>query len=331
MSNTFVRDKELQVGRFIQRNLDIMHERAPIPLKEFLSADRRSPWITQEGGIELFDAQAWAFVHYLMYADEGRNAQKVNRFNRLLHDGMAEDAAIKEAFGDMAPYYEGMRLYVTRRVFGFSRIQASLDLPSEAFAARSLSQGESAVRRGELLVAMGRPVEARMLAVEATKADPTLPGPWEIEAALLDRDGKSDEAKAAYAKAVDAGSKGAYVHYRLAQLEWVPNPDEAQRERLVARLQAARELEPDRAQTLSFLAEVLSAQGKNEEAVQLAVEAVKNEPAETYHRIALARVLWNAHDVEQAVKIARSALQTADTDEERKQVQEFLDFAAKGR
>ncbi len=183
--------------------------------------------------------------------------------------------------------------------------------------------------RGELLVAMGRPVEARAFAAEAAKADPALPGPWEIEAALLDADGRRDEARAAFAKAVEAGSKNAYVHYRLAQLEWVPNPDAAQRERLVARLEAARALDPGRALTLSFLAEVLSGQGKHEEALPLAIQAVKSEPAETYHRMALARVLWNAHQPDEAIRVAQSALQTADTDEEKKEVQQFLDFAAR--
>ncbi len=60
MSNTIVREKELHVGRLMQGNLDEMRQRAPIPLNEFLSADRRSPWVTQENSIRLFDAQAWA-------------------------------------------------------------------------------------------------------------------------------------------------------------------------------------------------------------------------------------------------------------------------------
>jgi tetratricopeptide (TPR) repeat protein len=216
-------------------------------------------------------------------------------------------------------------------VFPFARIPVSLDLRAEAFAARTLSPAEAAAVRGELLVTMGRPVEARAFAAEAAKADPSLPGPWEIEAALLDREGKRDEAKAAYARAVEAGSKNAHVHYRLAQLEWVPNPDTAQRERLVARLQTARELEPGNAHTLSFLAEALSSQGKHQEAAELAVQAVKIDPSETYHRMALARILWNAHEVDQAVKVAQSALQTAGTDEEKKQVQDFLELAGRTR
>ena len=51
MSNTFVREKELHVGRPMQGNLDVMRERAPIPLAEFLAADRSSRWLTQETGI----------------------------------------------------------------------------------------------------------------------------------------------------------------------------------------------------------------------------------------------------------------------------------------
>jgi tetratricopeptide (TPR) repeat protein len=329
MSNTVVHEKELHVGRLMKQNVQIMRERAPIPLPEFLAADRRSPWVTQEGRIDLFDAQAWALVHYLMFGEEGRNGPKMNRFNRLLHDGVAEDAAIKEAFGDLTPYFQATRTYVTRPVFPFARIPVSLELRSEAFATRRLSPAEAAAMRGDLLVAMGRPVEARAFAAEAAKADPSLPAPWEIEAALLDREGKRDEAKEAYAKAVEAGSKNGHVHYRLAQLEWVPSPDAAQRDQLVARLQAARELDPANGFTLSFLAEALSSQGKHEEAAKLAVEAVKIDPSETYHRLALARILWNARQVEQAVKVAQSALQTADTDEEKKQVQQFLDFAAK--
>jgi tetratricopeptide (TPR) repeat protein len=329
MSNTVVREKELHVGRLIQWDLDTMRSRTPIPLNQFLSADRGSPWVTLQDRITQFDAQAWALIHYLMFGEEGRNAGRVDRFNRLLHEGVAEEAALKEAFGDMKPYYEGMQSYVRQRAFSYTRIPVSLELHAEAFPTRALSDAESAVRRGEFLVAMGRPVEARAFAAEAAKADASLPGPWEIEAALLDADGKRDEAKSAYAKAVEAGSKSAYVHYRLAQLEWVPRPDAAQRERLVARLQAARELDPGNAFTLSFLGEMLSGQGKHQEAVELAVQAVKNDPSETYHRMALARILWNAREVEQAVKMAQSALQTADTDEERKQVQDFLDLAAK--
>lgn len=56
---------------------------------------------------------------------------------------------------------------------------------------------------------------------------------------------------------------------------------------------------------------------------------MKNDPSETHHRMALARALWNARDVENAVRVAQSALQTADTDEEKREGHQFLDVAAR--
>jgi tetratricopeptide (TPR) repeat protein len=331
MSNTFVRRKELHVGRIMKENLDVVRGRAAIPLAEFLSADRGSSWVTRDSGIQLFDAQAWALVHYLLFGDEGRHAGRVERFNRLLLDGTAEDVAVAEAFGDMRPFYDGMRSYVTQRVFGYARIPVSLDSPLEAFTTRTLPLGESAVQRGEMLVAMGRPAEARALAAEAAKADPALPGPSEIEAGLLDAEGRREEAKAAYAKAVEAGSEKAYVYYRLAQLEWVPTADKALGERVAARLETARKLDPADGHTLSFLAELQSTLGQQEEALRLATRAVEIAPAVTYHRLALARVLWNLRRPSDAVQMAESALNTADGEAERQEVRQFLDFAARSR
>jgi tetratricopeptide (TPR) repeat protein len=331
MSNTVVREKELHVGRVIQDNLKLMQSQGSIPLEEFLAADRRSHWLTQPDDAQIFDAQAWALVHYLMFGDEGRNSARVTRFNTLLYDGATQEAALKEAFGDMTPYYVETRRYVMRQVFSFSRVPVSLDTPSEGYTARPLSPGEAAVRRGELLAAMGRPVEARALAEEARKADPTLPGPWEIEGTLLDAEDRREDARAAFEKAAAAGSKKAYVHYRLAQLEWTPNPDRAARERLAERLEAARALDPDSANTLSFLAEVRSGLGDNEEALKLATRAVELDPSGTYHRMALAHALWSLGRSEDALRVARSALETATTDAERQRVQQFLDFASRTR
>jgi len=211
MSNTIVRDKELHVGRPIAANLERLREHSPIPLSEFLSAEGRSRWLTQLEDVWLFDAQAWALVHYLLFGDKDAHRRKVDRFNRLLYDGTAVQVAVQEAFGDMRPYYDGMWQYVQRSLFSYARVPVSVDTRLEAYASRPLSAGEAAVLRGELLVAMDRPAEARAFAAEAAKADPTLPGPWEIEAELADADDRRDEAQSALAKAAAAGSKRAHV------------------------------------------------------------------------------------------------------------------------
>ena len=331
MSNTIVRDKELHIGRPLRSTVDTVRARPLVPLSELLTADRSSHWLTQGVDVEIFDANAWALVHYLTFGEDRAFTAKVNRFNQLLYVGKDPRVAMEEALGDMKPYYDGMKQYVDRSLFGYVRVAVSLDTRPEAYAVRSLSAAEAAVVRGELLAAMDRPVEARAFAAEAAKSDPAAPGPAEIEAELLDREDRRAEAKAAYAKAAESGSKRAHVYYRLAQLEWVPQPDQAANERQAATLEKARALDPGSADTLSFLANVRINLGQGEEALALAKKAVEIEPRESYHRVALARALWHLRRPEEAVQAAQSAVQAADSEPERKQAQEFLDFVARAR
>jgi tetratricopeptide (TPR) repeat protein len=331
MSNTIVRDKELHVGRPLRSNIETVRQHSLVPLGELLSADYSSRWLTQGVEVEIFDANAWALVHFLMFGEERAHAAKVNEFNRLLHSGTDPEVAVREAFGDMKPYHSEMKRYVERNLFGYVRIPVSLDTRTEAYAVRTLAPGESAVLRGEMLAAMDRPLEARAFAAEAARADPGLPGPSEIEATLLEREKRTEEARAAYLKAVERGSQRAHVYYRLAQLEWAPNLDEAAKARLAASLEKARALEPTSADTLSFLADLKADLGQGAEALALVQKAIEIEPAESYHRLTLARVLWDLQRPDEAMRAAQTALQAADDDSSRKNAQEFLDFVARER
>jgi hypothetical protein len=44
--------------------------------------------------------------------------------------------------------------------------------------------------------------------------------------------------------------------------------------------------------------------------------------------MALARILWSLRRADEALRVAQSALQTASSEAERRQVQQFLEFAA---
>jgi len=331
LSNTIVREKELHVGRLMSDNLQRVRENALIPLDEFLGVERGSRYLTREVDAWQFDAQAWAFVHFLIFGDRGAHASRVNRFNQLLTQGTAAETAMKEAFGpDMTPYFSGMRDYVKRQLFQYRRIPVALGLKPEGFLTRALSGTESGLLRSSFLVAMNRPVEARGLAAEVSKAEPLNSGPFEIEGLLLDRERKSAEALLAYGKAVDLGSKRAQAHYRLAQLTRPPGgADKATNEKVAGMLERAIDLEPDFANALSFLADVKGDLGQSEDAVVLAQKAVKIQPDSYYHRLALARALWNNGRADEAITSAQSALSVADTEEGRGYAQRFLDFAAR--
>lgn len=331
LSNTIVREKEIHVGRLMDHHLRRMRESPHIPLAEFLAVTRGSKYLTREADAWQFEAQAWAFVHYLMFGNRGQHSGRVNRYNDLLLQGVAPDVAQKEAFGpDMTPYFLGMREYLSKSIFQYSRIPTALDLKAEGFSSRPLSPAESTVERAYLLAAMGRPVESRAVLAEGSKAEPAHPGPYEVEGLLLDREQKPAEALAAFGKAVELGSKRAQVFYRVAQLTRpATGADEPTNEKIAALLERALLLDPQSARAMSYLADIRSDLGQADVAVDLAQKAVKIEPESMYHRLALARALWSARRADEAVAAARSAMSAAESDQERGYAQRFLDFAAR--
>jgi tetratricopeptide (TPR) repeat protein len=240
-------------------------------------------------------------------------------------EGRAQDVALNEAFGDLKPYFDKIHLYASQSVMPFARVAVSLDLDVETFGSRTLTAAEAALARAEFLVAEGRPVEARALAAEAAQADPQSPGPWEVEAQILDRENQDDKAREAFAKAAELGSLRAFVYYRLAQLEWKPGWDEGLVKRQEAMLRRAHELAPADTNVMSFLADTLAALRRPEEALPLARQAVQNDPSSSYHRLTLARIARDLGRVEDAIPIAESAVSAADDDAERRRAQEFLD------
>jgi tetratricopeptide (TPR) repeat protein len=324
-SNTWVREREIQVGRPIPRHISSIREHSTIPAAEFIAASPGSRWLTGETEARVFDAQAWGFMHYLMFGENGQNAPKLNRLSQLLMNGVEPAAALRESLSDPRPYVEGLRQYASLSIFPFAKIPVSLELKVESFTKRPLGAAEAAILRAEVLVAMGRPAEARALAVEAAQADPASPGPSEIEAELSDRESKPDQAKAAYAKAVDLGSTRGYAYYRLAQLEFAPDAEEAGLKRRETLLRRSLELDPTSANTLSYLAETLLDLRRPEEALPLAKEAVDKDPSSSYHRVALARVAWALGQPDDAIAVARSAVAAADDDGERRYAQNYLE------
>lgn len=81
-----------------------------------------------------------------------------------------------------------------------------------------MSPVESALARASFHASMGRSAEARRLVAEATNLDPQAAGALVVEGLLAEREGRVEEAKVAYDKAVSRGTTNAYALYRSAML-----------------------------------------------------------------------------------------------------------------
>jgi TPR repeat protein len=328
LSNTIVRDDHILLGAPIPWELQILRERPLILLPRLLTITRQSPEANEADKREVFDAETWAFVHFLMFGEGGARAEKLNAYAKLVSSGKDEAAAFAETLGPVEPLQAAFRLYYTRSIFSFRRINIDVNVERERFPVRPLPPAESASLRAVFHAAMSRPVESRAAIAEARAADPGAAGSYFAEGLLADQENKREEAKAAYAKAAAAGSTNAYAYFRLASLTWQPNASREILAEIEKSLTRAVELNSRDAAAYAWLGETRAFLGSGE-AIGLIRRAITLEPTEASHRLRAGTVLLRQGKADEARVEAQAALALADTDEERREAGRLVESAAK--
>jgi tetratricopeptide (TPR) repeat protein len=328
-ADTIVRDKDVLVGRAIRPRIESLGAAGRLRMGDLLAADARSKYATSENDARVFDAESWALVHFLTLGNDGANAPRLNRLADLLREGQNQDAAWRDAFGDMKAVEDGFTSYLDRARYVPRSLAPDAAVASEAFPLRRLSAAESAAARAAFLAATNRPDEARSLIDEARKADPALAAADEAEGLLLDREGKGEEAAAAFSRAVDRGSVSYYACYRSAQALWRADADHETLTRMEGRLDRAVKLNFNSAASYALLADVKSQLDGGETALGLARRAVSLEPRNPDHRLVVARVLDRLGRRDEARKEAEAALTLTQDPARRRQAEELLGLLRK--
>lgn len=322
LSNTIVRDRYVQLGPPIPWHLVALQE-SRLPLPALMKVTESSPEYTSGDKLGRFDAESWALMHFLIFGDKGARRPKVGQFMKLVSSGVDVDVAMREVFGKMSDLEADFVTYIGRNIFSFLQVEVDATVKRESFPNRPLSASESAARLSLFHVAMNRPVEARAAIKQARQAPAPLPDAFLAEALLLDRDGKADEARAAYEAAVENASSSGYAHYRLATLRWRPQPDRDTLAGIEKLLLKAVSLNNSHAPSSAFLGEVRSLLGSGE-GLPFARRAIALAPGEPSHRLTAARILLRQKAHAEALKEANAALALARTDEERRQAQTLI-------
>ena len=328
LSNTIVRNDEILVGPIIPWHLTELREQGRLPFAKLLSVSRRSPEVRQASFTETFDAQSWALVHFLMFGDSGKRASQLDAFIKMVNGGKDVSTAFAEALGTPDAIDSGLQLYVTRQLFQYRRIAIDVGVERGQFALRQMTPAESASARALFHAAMRRPTECRAAIAEARKADPNSAASYTAEGLLLDSEEKRDEAKAAYAKAVELGTSSAYAHYRLASLKWQPNPSQALLKEIEELLAKSIERNIRDAWSYAWLGDVRTSLG-SPDGIALIRRAIALEPRAARHRLRAANILLFQGKAADARADAQAALVLAETDDERREAEELLARIAK--
>jgi hypothetical protein len=112
LSNTIVRDNHILLGAHIPWDLQILRERPLLPLSKLLTITRESREATEADRREVYDAETWAFVHFLMFGEQGKRAEKLNAYAKLVSGGRDPSAAFAETLGPVEGVEGRFRIYI---------------------------------------------------------------------------------------------------------------------------------------------------------------------------------------------------------------------------
>jgi TPR repeat protein len=305
--NTIIEGDRVYEGRHIPYHLQTLRERAPMPLAALFAVNHGSPEYSEQNRATIFYAQSWALVHYLVLGSDERRGQ-VNRFGALLQAGQPAAEAVREAFGDVATLDRELQSYVRRPAFRYRRRTARLAVAIESQPSRALPEAESLALRAAFHVATDRRPEARSLAGQALAVDPGLAAAHEALGLLAWREGKTEEAREALARAAALPGASDFAHYLYGLLLW-NGTDAARLAASEASLRRAVELNPAFADAHETLARVMAERGAPlAETLPLAVRAAQLDPGEIEHSLTALRLAARAGGVAEARKQAETLL-----------------------
>jgi len=170
LSASLVEDDGIEIGRSIPWHRLLLHEGRLMPLEELLAISRSSPAYDEGDRADLFYAESWALVHFLMQP-ERENTRGLSAYLERRRDGLGDDETTRELFGGAASLQRGLEGYVRGR-FISRRLSIRLSAADEPSSPRALGPAETAAARAEVLIAADHLVDARALLEAALAIEP---------------------------------------------------------------------------------------------------------------------------------------------------------------
>ena len=146
-------DKIVTFGGTNNSHLFSLKRTKLIPFEKFFNIDHYS--LHRQGGhsANIFYAQSWALMHYLMHANEGQRKPQLSLFLNLLIEGKKPKEAFDQAFKtDFAAMEKELRRYVRRDNYKVTVVSFKHRLLFDNnMQMRTLTEAESKAHLGDLL------------------------------------------------------------------------------------------------------------------------------------------------------------------------------------
>ena len=213
-------DQKVQLGNLNESHLLSLQRSKLIPFESFFNIDYYS--LHQQGGhgANIFYAQSWAFVHYLMHANKGARRSQLDIFLSAVLSGMPPRDAFQKAFQtDFATMEKELKRYVEQQQFYGTHVTLKEKLNFDnAMTAATFNDGEAKAVLGDLLFNSNRLSEAESHLNDSLAMDSELPFAQSTLAMVRMRQNKFAEAKQLLEKVISKDGAGHLSYFRYAYL-----------------------------------------------------------------------------------------------------------------
>ncbi|HXY00587.1 MAG TPA: DUF1570 domain-containing protein [Candidatus Limnocylindrales bacterium] len=323
--NSTIYKNFVSVGRISRGRLRVLQEGRLIPIETLLQADLHSPYYNEEDRASLFYAESWAIVHYLLTDPEASKRQLLVNFLKAWDASGNQLEAAAKAFGDLKQFSEAMEAYSHQQLFYTGRVNTTLHGDAKSYSSRELPPAELAADRAIFYVHTHRPVEARISAEQAIKADPDLPLAHEALGLLAYSEGKYGAAERTFSRAIELHSTSYFPYYFSAQARLRHNrPSEDDTPEIAEMLEKAIAMNPQFAPAYAALARVYSLRKETQKKALVAGrKAVELEPGNLSNAINFGYVLLTAEMISDAKAFAARIVDAAKTPEEKAEAEQL--------
>jgi tetratricopeptide (TPR) repeat protein len=277
-----------------------------MPVQTLIAVDGRSQILHDPRTAQTYYADSWALIHYLTFGPNMKGGELYSQFFSLLQQGMPRQQAFIKVFGDFKTFDESWSRYLSRFAFAADSIPPPPRLDEKSFASRKLSVAETEFELGAFHYAFGDRKTGEDLITAALRDDPKLGAAHEEQAYALFRQGKDDQALAAFSQAyaLDGTLYRSLFSKTMLSLD-AKATDPAGEAAYQADLQKVTELNPQFAPAFVELAELAIRQKNFQLAYTDSRKAESLEPSRAGYHLLTGRILLASGRGADAAQFAR--------------------------
>jgi Tfp pilus assembly protein PilF len=149
-------------------------QQVPIPIETLLTMSE-SQASKDNNKMEIFYAESWALVHYMNFGPDMNRGRKLDQFFSLIQQGMEQQKAFHQVFGDYAPLDRELGQYMRSLAFHAAVLhEPEQKVREKDYPAAKLTQAQTNAELAEFHLWNHDLLGAKTLAEQALKEDPNL-------------------------------------------------------------------------------------------------------------------------------------------------------------